>query len=260
MALVRPDRIFVVGDRGMLGRDLVRWLREQAWGVVTTEARFGPDDKDQLIDDVVAAACPVIVNCAAALPGRSSKTQWLTNALLPIRLASVLTADQTLIHASTDGVFSGSVGPYSVGDWPDATDTYGRSKRAGEFASQWPRVIVLRTSILGTSAGLLGWLLAQTGEVEGYGNHLWSGVTTLEWSRQCLSIVDGGDRRSRIEHLASPAVSKFRLLAEAARVFEIEVRVREASAPVSIDRTLVPTIAAGSIDDQLADLRRWDRV
>lgn len=252
------DRIFVVGHRGMLGGDAVRWLREHDHDVVTTEARFGARDDDPLIADVMAAACPVIMNCAAALPGRASgDTQWLTNALLPIRLASILAADQMLVHASTDGVFSGASGPYRVEDRPDAVDTYGWSKRAGEWAEQSPGVVVIRTSILGTSAGLLGWLLAQTGQVDGFVNHTWSGVTTLEWVRRCADLMATGDRRSRIEHLASPSVSKFQLLVAAARSFRLPVDVRQVQAPAAVDRTLVPTIPTASIMEQLDELRRW---
>jgi len=242
----------------MLGRDMVGWLREHEYEVVTTEGRFGAQDNDPLIADVRAAACPVIVNCAAALPGRANgDTQWIANALLPIRLASIITADQILIHASTDGVFAGASGPYRVGDRPDAVDTYGWTKRIGEWAENLPGVVVIRTSILGTSAGLLGWLLDQAGEVDGFTNHMWNGVTTLEWARRCGDIIAVGDRRSRIEHLASPPVSKFHLLVAAAGSFRLAVHVREVVAPSAINRTLVPTIPTRSIMEQLDDLQHW---
>jgi dTDP-4-dehydrorhamnose reductase len=242
----------------MLGRDVVRWLREQGNDVATSEARFGFLDDDPLISDVVAARRPVIVNCAAVLPGRANAdSQWLVNALLPIRLATILGDNQRLIHASTDGVFSGGSGPYRVEDRPDAVDTYGRSKRAGEWAAQAGGVVVIRTSILGTSSGLLGWLLEQSGEVDGFVNHKWSGVTTLEWARRIGDIIRIPDRRSRIEHLASPAVSKFELLNAAARSFGRPVRVRRSEAPLSVDRSLVPTIATDLITHQLDELWRW---
>lgn len=253
------ERVMVVGHRGMLGRDVARWLRDQGHEVVTTEARFEGRDDDPLIADVAEAACPIVVNCAAVLPSRTGvESQWIANALLPIRLASILGGDQMFIHASTDGVFSGTSGPYRVEDPPDSIDTYGWSKRAGEWAVRAPRVVVIRTSIVGTSAGLLGWLLGQAGgEVDGFVNQAWSGVTTLEWARRCRNIIVTDDRRSRIEHLASPPVSKFELLRAAAETFGLAVRIRRATAPESLDRTLVPTIATGTIKEQLHDLRRW---
>ena len=252
------EGIFVVGHRGMLGRDVVRWFQDEGHRVVTSDARFVGRDADPLIADVAAAACPIVVNCAAVLPSRTdADTQWLANALLPIRLASILSIGQMLIHASTDGVFSGMAGPYRVGDQPDAVDTYGWSKRVGEWAVQSPGVVVIRTSILGTSAGLLGWLLAQTGEADGFVNHTWSGITTLEWARRCEEIIAMGDPRSRIEHVASPAISKFHLLGTAAHAFGLAVRVRPVEAPESVDRTLVPTIPAAAIKTQLDDLHRW---
>jgi len=252
------ERIFVVGHQGMLGQVVAKGLGELGHEVVTTGSRFGAQDDDPLIADVANAACSVVVNCAAGLPGRASgETMWLANALLPIRLASILAPGQMLIHASTDGVFSGASGPYLVTDLPDAEDTYGRTKRVGEAAASSPGVVVIRTSIIGTGAGILGWLLDQSGDVDGYVNHRWSGVTTLEWTRRCAAIIALGDRHSRIEHLASPGVTKYQMLVEAARAFDLPVRVRRATAATSVDRTLIPTIATGPIGQQLDELQRW---
>lgn len=255
---MRHERIFVVGHRGILGRDVVRWFTARGHQVVITEARFGALDDDPLLADVIAARCPVVINCAAALPGRSNHdSQWLINALLPIRLALVLEPAHLLVHASTDGVFTGAHPPYDRADRPDARDTYGASKAVGEWAARIDGVVVVRTSILGTGGGLLRWLLDQVGEVEGYDNHRWSGVTTLEWARRCGDIISAPDRHSRIEHLASPPVSKFDLLVAASTAFSVPVRIRRTSAPTSVDRTLVPTIATGSITEQLQELRLW---
>ncbi len=252
------ERVFVVGHRGMLGRDVVRWLVGNGHGVVTSDARFEGRDTDPLIEAVAVAACPIVVNCAAVLPSRTdTDTQWVVNALLPMRLAATLGADQILVHASTDGVFSGRGGPYRIDDRPDSVDSYGCSKRVGEWAVHFPGVVVIRTSIIGTSAGLLGWLLTQTGEVDGFVNQRWSGITTLEWARRCGDIIAEGDGRSRIEQVASPGLSKFQLLGTAAQAFGLRVRIREAEASETLDRTLVPTIPADPIKDQLDDLLRW---
>ena len=95
-----------------------------------------------------------------------------------------------------------------------------------------PRCAVIRTSIigpeLGEGHGLMGWFLRQDGEVNGYVNHLWNGITTLEWAKVCFEIISRGDspRRAIAQPGIEPAVSKYELLALISRVWEKEIRIK----------------------------------
>ena len=94
------------------------------------------------------------------------------------------------MHASSDGVFRPDVGDRNAVEPGDATDDYGASKCAGERAVLDAGGLVIRCSIVGPEVlepqSLLGWLLRQEGEIRGFTNHLWNGITTLEWARVCL--------------------------------------------------------------------------
>jgi dTDP-4-dehydrorhamnose reductase len=120
--------------------------------------------------------------------------------------------------------------------------------------------IVIRTSIVGTDGGLLGWLLDQHGDVDGYTNHLWNGVTTLEWARVCVDLIEQmGARPAGILHVASQqTVSKAELLESAVSVFGLPVHVRPTLGEQSINRALSPTIERPAIRAQLEELRDWE--
>jgi dTDP-4-dehydrorhamnose reductase len=254
--------VFVVGHRGMLGQVVRRFLRDVGHEIVTSDCRFTGGDRDPLIEEIVRSDVEVVVNCAGAIPSRvtSPDEMFRSNAWLPTQISSRLRPGQTMIQASTDGVFDGRHGPYAIVDPPDAIDTYGFSKRLGELARLFAPVIVVRTSIVGTSGGLLGWLLQQRVDVDGYVNHLWNGVTTLEWAHVSAELIDRLEPRvSEIVHVASAeTVSKHELLTIAASVFETDIEVRPVAAPASINRALIANTPRSPIRAQLAELRRWE--
>ncbi len=254
-------RIFVVGHTGMLGVAVSRFLREAGHDVRTSDTWFEGRATDPLLRDVRASDADVVVNCAGALPstGASVRRMTLANAILPLRLSAGLENEQILIHASTDGVFDGVKGPYSPNQRPDARDSYGLTKRVGELATQLGKSVAIRTSIVGTRGGLLKWLLAQQGEVNGYVDQLWNGVTVLEWARTCLEIVEAPFHSASVVQVGcSEPVSKFELLETSARVFECQVRVHPTSSGRPLNRVLLPDMRRASIAVQLKSLRRWE--
>ncbi len=255
--------VFVVGHRGMLGTTVRRYLDEVGHTVLTTDLRFTGRAGDPLIEQVGRSDAEVIVNCAGAIPSRAATEaeMLLSNALLPLQLGTRLGEGRLFIHASTDGVFSGNRGHYSVDDRPDATDAYGLSKRVGEFVIHLTHAVVIRTSIVGTGGGLLRWLMEQHSDVRGYTDHFWNGVTTAEWARVCAEMIER--RKSLapgIVHLTSrETISKFELLDAAAHIFGSPIRVLPATSGRPVNRVLVPTIERGRITQQLATLRQWER-
>ena len=68
----------------------------------------------------------------------------------------------------------------------DAIDAYGITKSKGEIDS--PGHLTIRTSIIGpdlkkNGTGLFQWIMNQKGEVKGFDNVKWTGVTTIELSK-----------------------------------------------------------------------------
>jgi len=139
----------------------------------------------------------------------------LINSYLPHKLANICKMNNSkLIHLSTDCVFSGKKGMYTEQSNYSPTDFYGRSKALGEVND--PHNLTIRTSIIGPEIkrpknGLFEWFLSQKGkDVEGYTNVIWSGVTTLELSKQIINLYR--EDVSGLINLVSKPISKYFLL------------------------------------------------
>ena len=128
-----------------------------------------------------------IINCIGILIEGGNldiKKAIFINAYFPHKLMSV--ADELkskLIHISTDCVFSGEKKkPYIENDFKDGKGTYAKSKGLGEIINE--NHLTLRTSVIGpelktNGEELFHWFMSQSGEINGYKNSIWSGVTTL---------------------------------------------------------------------------------
>jgi dTDP-4-dehydrorhamnose reductase len=257
-------RVFVVGHRGMLGHVVARYLTEQRVEVQTSEQRYTGVKNDHLIAAISQSRADWIVNAAVKTPNRAANRRelFLVNTQLPIHLKSVIGLTQKLIHASTDGVFSGRKGNYSVEDSPDAEDDYGLSKSLAEIVAERDKAFVIRCSIVGpdpaNGRGLMAWLLKQTSEVEGFTNQYWNGITTLEWAKICLQLMNGNLPTSHAIVQPGPtALSKFELLKTIATVYSIPTKITAKPGPEALNRTLVPNLPTASLSEQLKELRSW---
>lgn len=245
---------------------LCRYLSCQGLEVVTCDHRYEALPRDVLVESVRESECPWILNALGRTKQKSSRREELyrANTLFPLQLKSRLLSTQRLIHASTDCVFSGKAGPYSVDSVMDADDVYGVSKSLAEVIAESDRCYIVRTSIIGpevTSAyGLMGWFLAQRESVVGFANHRWNGLTTLEWAKLSLEIMRNNglpDCGPLIQTGFWPPVTKAELLELIGRVWSHPIRVQWGLAPEAVDRTLRPAVTRAHISQQLRDLRRW---
>lgn len=258
--------VFVLGHRGMLGHVVVEFLKSKGCSVITSPQRYLGIPFDPLLTTVRNSGCPWVINAIGAVKQRAvdQASLFLVNTVLPVHLVQELGAKQRLIHASTDCVFSGERGHYAVDDPKDANDLYGLSKALGEQISLDPRVAVFRVSIIGPEAdvghGLLGWFLRQEGEVSGYTNHVWNGITTLEWARAAWELMQGRGPKSSgtIQLGVAEDISKHDLLCMCAEVWDRHgVVVKPCAMQPSIDRSLQPDWVRPSLKQQLIELRAW---
>jgi dTDP-4-dehydrorhamnose reductase len=184
----------------------------------------------------------------------------LINSLIPHQLAATCEKlDIRLIHFSTDCVFEGTPGVKHLSDTPNATDTYGITKRLGEIEDG--HALTIRSSIVGCqikgSESLFQWAISQRGKrVPGYTNARYSGLTTKVMARTVANLIEHFPLLDGIHQIASEPISKFDLLSKLNRALSLELII-EPSDDIVIDRTL-----DGSLFTQLTDIQipTWDEM
>ena len=168
-----------------------------------------------------------IINCIGVLIKGSiqdTSNAILINALLPHKLAQFSKAiNAKFIHISTDCVFDGSKGNYIETDKKTAQDTYGLSNSLGEITDD--KNLTLRTSIIGpdlknNGEGLFSWFINQKGEVNGFTESIWGGVTTLELAEVIIKSIN--ENYTGLVHVTNgKPISKFDLLSLIKDKFEL---------------------------------------
>src|SRR3990167_1892488 len=247
--------VLVLGAAGMLGRVVTAVLREQDVLVeASTRRDFDvlTDSWDRYAWDKYAA----VINALGAIPQRCDDPREfaIVNRDFPQTIAPRCAR---WIQMSTDCVFSGRCGAYTVDDFPDESGPYGRSKADGEIG------VVVRGSFVGegTAQHLLEVVRAST-VMRGYVDHWWNGVTALQMARvlaQLASDVSGPS--STVLHVAGPTrLSKHEVCRAIAEAYEHRLLLRACEAGF-VDRTLVPTwpVEDGSLVERLVEQRAWYR-
>ncbi len=231
-------RLVILGGTGMLGHALWEMIASQIPETYTTIRKgrkdYGCDDlyaSDKVIEHVdiydlslltgvLNAIRPdVILNCIGITKRREEAgnpiPSIVINALFPHKLARLaFELNARLIHFSTDCVFDGMAGHYPDTAPANATDLYGRTKALGEV--QGANVITLRSSFIGRELSdgteLLEWFLAQKGQVRGFRNAIYTGLTTRELSRIVINLVEKYPGATGLYNVSSEPISKFDLL------------------------------------------------
>jgi dTDP-4-dehydrorhamnose reductase len=220
-------RILVLGAGGMAGHVVALHLRERGFKIDTQSAKNALDDNTELVDitDLEAfkkllnnKTYDVIINCIALLTKECEERKDLAvylNSYIPRFLEHKYLGTKTkIIQISSDFVFSGENPPYSENGIPDNRSTYGLTKALGEINND--KDLTLRLSIVGPSlqkdgGGLFDWFYSQKGEISGFTNAMWSGITTTELAKGIEAAIK--QNITGIYHFAPPeTISKFELL------------------------------------------------
>lgn len=252
-------KIFIFGYTGMLGRYVYSFLKSEGFEVVGI-SRQGNENIRNLdivkadynyVKDILGwnylSKGDVIINCAGLIKQRShvAKFDFLqVNAVFSYFLQKVCEeVGCKLIHISTDCVFSGLRGRYDESDDHDASDVYGTTKSLGEPEGS----TIIRTSIIGEEtrnfSSLLEWVKSNRDrEVKGYTNHIWNGITCLQFAKICRDIIHSGKFWRGVKHVTSPStINKFDLVRLISDVYDLNVKVVPYETEVKCDRSLVST-------------------
>ena len=150
------------------------------------------------------------------------------NSVLPHKLAKICKKFQSkLIHFSTDCIFSGNKGLYKEDDISDAQENYGRSKFLGEV--NYGDSITLRTSFFGhqikSKYSLLEWFLSENNKCQGYVNHIYSGLPTLEIARIVKEIIFKYPKISGLYHVSNDPINKYDLLKLIKKIYKKNIKI-----------------------------------
>lgn len=257
-------KIAILGSTGMIGSGITRRLSELGHsisefnrnGISVTGANpafklnvssdFDSKEFDRFIcfDFIINAVGVIRHKINDSNEGQVENAIYV-NGVFPYKLDCFgRTNSIGIIQIGTDCVFSGSKGNYLEGDQFDPTDIYGNSKVMGE--ANLDSTMNLRVSVIGkelnTKIELLEWVLHQEpgSDVDGFVNHIWSGVTPFQLAQVIDGIVEGGLFKPRTQHLV-PAnkVTKFELIKMIAEYKpENKLKIHGMETTNSVDRSL----------------------
>lgn len=228
-------KIFLLGHKGMLGHMVLMYFKSQGIKVHTLTERFPNWNSD------IFKGSDYVINCIGAIPQRTNN--FKINYELPMWLSNNLKCK--IIHPGTDCEID--------------KDDYGLSKkRATDFIlNKSKNTKILKASIIGpelnSNASLLEWFLSQKTEVFGYTQAIWNGVTTYEWSKQCLNLINNWTNYNKLTILSSNPVSKYELLNIIKEVYNKNINIIPKE--LGKNKTLVGDIKTKNIKEQLWELK-----
>ena len=268
------QKIIVLGANGMLGYAVSRYFLSKPEYSVLCSARSEclhiPPKKmiDFCLESIQLPKTDYVINCIGLIKQRKSSGDefFRVNTDFPPRLSKYCSENGIkLIHITTDCVFSGKKGNYVESDEHDAEDAYGKSKSAGEAID----CMRLRTSIIGPEISgklsLFEFVRNASGNIHGYLNHFWNGVTTLQYAKICDQIIKNNFWDNKLYHIFSNSVSKYELVCKINEICNFNTSILMAHAMETIDRTLASqfsfcgSLELPSLDIQLEELNAYLR-
>ena len=275
---MNKTKVLVLGASGMVGHVLTLRLNEfpEEFEVITASRNPTNGHSDFVVDaanfnelrSLLELIKPDVCINAIGVLNRAADDLEISQKLnteLPLFLSNLgIERSFQLIHISTDCVFSGKRGNYSEMDRPDAHDNYGLTKIAGERID--PRHLVIRTSVIGPeirsqAIGLFHWFTSQEGAVIGYGNVIWTGVTTLTLADSIIHAI-ANNTQGLLQLVNNKSISKWALIELIHSQFPNKTRViSSTSIPVS-NKSLLNTrddwkFEVPSYAQMITELRNW---
>lgn len=242
-------KIYVLGFNGMLGKYVSTFLTDyyEVININRNDIDASNIDTEDLKNKLLSLGLKendIVINCIGTIKPMVDTIGDLNtikvNSVFPRILADVCeNLNVKMIHPTTDCVFTGNKGYYNEKDLHDISDVYGRTKSLGEPTN----CTVIRTSIIGEEVGqgrsLVEWIKSNKGKtVFGYTNHIWNGVTCLQFAKICKKIIDENLFWKGVKHLHSNRVNKKELVELVSDTYDLEVKVTPKETPIMCDRSL----------------------
>ena len=261
--------IIVLGSKGMLGQMVCLYFSKNGYNIIEFNTRFTEDNSNLYFTELNKLEDGFVINCIGRIKQKSEDAfnLFLSNTIFPLALSRSLKKKHLLIHPSTDCVFDGNTdSAYNLNAPHTANDVYGLSKSLGETAiKNSVNSIIVRVSIIGpdnnSNKGLLSWFLSNPQEslLNGYTNHYWNGITTLEWCKIVNSIISNEKlfskyKKEGIVQLGTAEIySKFKMLNIFNEVYKTNFKITSSEVDYT-NRCLQPIIKSNSLEIQMNEL------
>jgi dTDP-4-dehydrorhamnose reductase len=264
----------ILGSKGMLGQMAKKYFGASGYSVSCLDEKFDYANRIFYSEKLRALRDTVLLNCIGKIKQKTKDPSELilANTLLPAELRNCLDEEIILVQPSTDCVFDGLRGePYPATASADATDDYGWSKRLGEVVlAGRPNTLVPRVSIIGPDEnpegrGLLAWVRSNPAgsRIKGYTNHLWNGITTLEWCKQVEDFIlrNSFFEYRLVQYGTAEYYSKFQMVGLFNEQYQLGLQIEPLATDLPVDRRLVPDIICKPLPQQLNELAtQYDRL
>jgi len=243
-------KIFVLGSNGMLGRYVYTYFKSNGYDVVEITRKvmditlLNQGELDYALFQLGLKEGDVVINCIGLIKQRQNVTDLdfiQINSVFPLMLANVCEDKNVhLIHPTTDCVYDGLDGAYNENFEHNAKDIYGLTKSLGEPKN----ATVIRTSIIGeelsNQLSFVEWVKSQKGNtVSGYNNHIWNGVTCLEFAKICEHIIVDNLYWNGVRHFMSPeAITKYKMVEYVSDVYDLGITITGKDTYMKCDRSL----------------------
>lgn len=185
------------------------------------------------------------------------------NVDLPIFLE---TLGKKIIHPTTDCEFSGSLAQdemYSTAHSRDAEDVYGKSKAtiAELIEKNFKNTKMIRVSIIGhelnSNYSFLDWFLNASYTVNGYQDHYWNGITTLQWAKLASNMINDWEGHPTLNQYAtSPSLSKYEMLELAKRIYSKDITINPILTGKVVNKCLRSSHELPTLEEQLRELKK----
>lgn len=244
------NKIVVFGSTGMLGSYITKYFNDRLKVVTVNRDQYNPlIDKDEklekILNEINVNSDTTVINCIGLIPQRvlepDIKTYTLINSIFPIKLSYLCQRlGSRMIHFTTDCVYDGQKGNYSEDDQPTETSLYGITKAIGEPEN----CTVIRSSIIGeeirNKKSFVEFVKSnKDGEVNGYTNHIWNGVTCLQMCKIIEHIILDNLFWNGVRHILSPEpTSKADMIETVNRVYNLNIKINRVETDKRSDKTL----------------------
>lgn len=266
-------RILILGEDGMLGHVVKKYLSENGFDVIGTSRRKTNGlyfDATKNLNDlekyIIDYKPDYVINCIGILNKAAEDDKplaVLVNSYLPHYLDEICKKNACkFIHISTDCVFDGKKGEYIESSFKDSTSFYGQSKALGEVNNDYN--LTLRTSIIGPDVnengiGLFQWFMKQELETNGFDKVIWTGVTTIELAKAIEKAIK--NNLTGLRHVVNnEKIDKYSLLTLFKKHFNKDITINHKTDYVSdksLKRTTDFDFEVPSYDKMVEEMKDW---